>query len=153
MAAITEQEIPSEFLCPLTLQPFEYPLMSRHGMNYERSAIVEWLDLGNDSCPLTRKPLALSGLIHNKALKQKVDAWKAKNEYENTQVESRVNRAGLLVNANVQVIEKKKTPSSTGGASSNFNHQREQTVTPTRHGRRRHFWEGKRHGGVQQCWC
>jgi len=73
-------DIPQEFLCPLTLQVFENPLVNMYGMNYERSAIVEWLDRGNQVCPLTRRPLSLSGLIHNHALKTRIMIWKAEQD-------------------------------------------------------------------------
>ncbi|CAB9503903.1 Putative E3 ubiquitin-protein ligase LIN [Seminavis robusta] len=94
---MTEDIIPSEFICPLTLQLFENPLLSRHGMNYERSAIVEWLDLGNDTCPLTRQPLKLSGLIHNKHLKNKIELWKQENGWEEEQDQQcLIQRSGLM---------------------------------------------------------
>ena len=104
-------QLPSEYVCPLTMQPFQNPVLSRHGINYERSAILEWLDQGNKSCPLTKKPLTVSGLIHNTALKRKVQSWKSKNGYkEREQSYGRFTRAGLLVHNDVEIILPKEVP-------------------------------------------
>jgi hypothetical protein len=82
------QAIPNEFSCPLTLQIFEFPLICCQGMNYERAAILEWLDRGNYICPLTRKPLELKGLIQNMSLKQRIEMWRAENGYQERRMES-----------------------------------------------------------------
>lgn len=85
-------DIPQEFLCPLTLQLFENPLVNMYGMNYERSAIVEWLDRGNQVCPLTRRPLSLSGLIHNHALKTRILVWKAEQQEQRASASAAVDK-------------------------------------------------------------
>jgi hypothetical protein len=75
-------DIPESFICPLTLEIYRDPLMSRCGKNFERKAIVEWLDRGNYSCPLTRQPLSLSLLVPNAKLRIEVEEWKRKHGYE-----------------------------------------------------------------------
>jgi hypothetical protein len=83
MESYVELMIPSNFICPLTLEIMNDPLLSRHGQSYERSAIMEWIHQGNMTCPMTRQPLRLSGLITNHTLKVQIDQWKIQNNYYN----------------------------------------------------------------------
>ena len=48
--------------------------MSIHGHNYERDAIIEWLEK-HSTCPLSRRELSISKLVTNCALKEKIFAW------------------------------------------------------------------------------
>jgi hypothetical protein len=72
-------EIPSNFLCPITLQLMVDPLMTRTGLNFEKAAILGWLSQGSGSCPLTRRPLKASDLITNRRLRTHIHIWRAKN--------------------------------------------------------------------------
>jgi hypothetical protein len=72
-------EIPSNFICPITLQVMVDPLMTRTGLNFERAAILGWLDQGSGRCPLTREPLTNSDLITNRRLKSRIGIWRAHN--------------------------------------------------------------------------
>jgi hypothetical protein len=72
-------EIPSNFICPITLQVMVSPLMTRTGINFERAAIIGWLEQGSGRCPLTRKPLTNSDLITNRRLKARIGMWRANN--------------------------------------------------------------------------
>lgn len=74
--------IPEQFICPLTLEVYKDPLMSRKGLSFEREAITEWLDRGNDTCPLTRTPLGYRGLVPNTRLRLAVEDWKRRHGYE-----------------------------------------------------------------------
>ena len=68
---------PSNFICPLTLEIMSDPLMTcKNHLNFERSAIVEWLNRGNTTCPLTREPLSYSKLVPNAALRLQIEQWK-----------------------------------------------------------------------------
>jgi hypothetical protein len=71
-----EKGIPEYFICPLTLEVMEDPLMDRRGNNFEHKAIVEWLNRGKKTCPLTREPLAYSKLISNVPLRMRIERWK-----------------------------------------------------------------------------
>jgi hypothetical protein len=72
-------EIPSNFICPITLQVMVNPVMTRTGLNFERAAIFSWLEQGSGTCPLTRKPLAASDLITNRRLKTHIRIWRGNN--------------------------------------------------------------------------
>jgi hypothetical protein len=69
-------EIPSEFICPISLSVMKSPVMSRDGKNFERTAILDWLNRGNLNCPLTRQPLKASLLAPNVNLKRSIKRWK-----------------------------------------------------------------------------
>jgi hypothetical protein len=75
----SELDIPSNFICPITLQVMVDPLMTRNGLTFERAAIFGWLEQGSESCPLTRQPLKASDLITNRRLKTHIRIWRANN--------------------------------------------------------------------------
>jgi hypothetical protein len=68
--------IPEDFLCPLTLEIMDDPVVSKDGKNFDRRAILQWLHKGNDTCPLTRQPLRPSLLVPNYKLKMSIRKWK-----------------------------------------------------------------------------
>ena len=70
---------PDEFLCPISLQPMVHPLTTRSGLNFERSAILNWLQQGSGVCPLTRQPLRPSDLIPNRQLETRIRFWRLQN--------------------------------------------------------------------------
>jgi U-box domain len=72
---------PSRYICPLTLDLMNDPVLSIFGHSFERAAIFEWLTAGNEGCPLTRKPLRISHLISNVMLKREIDEWKQLHGY------------------------------------------------------------------------
>ena len=72
-------EIPSRFICPLTLELMTDPMMTRSGHNFERSAIITWLEQ-SDKSPLTREPLHLRNLVRNRSLQLEIRVWKYKVE-------------------------------------------------------------------------
>ena len=73
----TEDTIPQEFICPLTLEVMDEPVMNRAGHSYEQSAIVEWLTQSQyETCPLTRKEMKISDFVSNRFLQKKIRAWR-----------------------------------------------------------------------------
>ena len=69
-----------KFICPINLSIMKEPLMSKSGQNYDRKAILEWLNGGNTNCPLTRQPLKHSLLVPNNALKLRIEKWRQEND-------------------------------------------------------------------------
>jgi hypothetical protein len=70
----SQLSVPSEFLCPITKKMMVKPMMSKSGYNFERDAIITWVnDYG--TCPLTRQSLHTHDLITNHSLKQKIQFW------------------------------------------------------------------------------
>ncbi|KAG7365121.1 U-box domain containing protein [Nitzschia inconspicua] len=68
--------VPQRFLCPLTLDIFKDPVLSKYGHTYERSAILQWLQ-DHETCPISRKPLTPRYLISNHSLKLQIKNWKS----------------------------------------------------------------------------
>jgi hypothetical protein len=79
VGVLSEVEVPSNFICPITLQVMVNPVMTREGLNFEMAAIFSWLEQGSGSCPLTRKPLTASDLISNRRLKVHIRIWRGTN--------------------------------------------------------------------------
>ena len=60
--------LPDAFLCPLTLEPMQDPVVTCDGQTYERSAIEQWLRQSSTS-PLTGQQLPHLGLAPNVVLR------------------------------------------------------------------------------------
>jgi U-box domain len=73
------RNVPTEFLCPITMEIMDYPVLSRHGHNFERSAIVAWIEEGSGVCPMTRLPLTMRDLINNNGLLREIEQWRQEN--------------------------------------------------------------------------
>ena len=76
VAAISFVAVPHErFICPLTNEIMQDPVTTKEGINFERKAILRWLDEQGDVCPVTKTPLTMSGLISNNKLKWEISQW------------------------------------------------------------------------------
>lgn len=71
--------VPIEFKCPITNEVMIQPLMTRQGQNFERTAIIAWLQIGDGENPITDEPLSPSELIPNRALEEKIAFWRWEN--------------------------------------------------------------------------
>jgi hypothetical protein len=136
-------DIPESFICPLTLEIYRDPLMSRCGKNFERKAIVEWLDRGNDTCPLTRQPLSLSLLVPNAKLRMEVEGWKRKHGYgyetktfDNSNGRQKMRNQQFLCNINTDMLhsilqddhENRLGRETTTHSEDDNNHQRRRII-------------------------
>jgi len=79
---IPKTEAPDEFMCPLTLDVMVNPIVTKYGQSFERNAILEWLRMGHDVCPLSRRPLQLQDLVTNHGLRMKIEEWRRENGVE-----------------------------------------------------------------------
>jgi hypothetical protein len=68
---------PASFVCPLTTQLMEDPVMDLCAHNFERAAITEWLNskATHECCPISRKPLTVDDLVPNHTLAERIDKW------------------------------------------------------------------------------
>ena len=76
--------VPSEFICPITMEIMVHPVLTRFGHCFERTAIMTWMgsSVGSEcECPLTRKPLRISDMINNHSLGERIKAWCDDNNY------------------------------------------------------------------------
>lgn len=67
---------PKDFVCPITSHIFEDPVTLETGQTYERTAIQEWINRGNSTCPITRNQLLSTQLPKtNYVLKRLIASW------------------------------------------------------------------------------
>eukprot|EP01084_Bolivina_argentea_P087242 157589_1 len=71
-------DVPDEFICPITWEIMDNPVICNDGNTYERIAITDWLNK-HDTSPKTNMPLDDNKLIPNRALKYMIEAWKNEN--------------------------------------------------------------------------
>ena len=75
--------VPDHFLCPLTLDVMQDPVQHKEtGHCFERKAIMDWICVGNGTCPLTRKPIKPSDLVQNVNLQDEIVIWQQLNDVE-----------------------------------------------------------------------
>ena len=68
------------FLCPISQDIMEDPVMTKYGHTYERSVIEKWIDKYHYD-PLTKKPLEKSDLFPNYNMKNLIEEYlKLKNK-------------------------------------------------------------------------
>lgn len=65
-------EVPEQFLCPLTLDWMEDPVVTPAGHSYSRQALLEHLKT-NPTDPFTRDPLTEEQLYPNRSLRDAID--------------------------------------------------------------------------------
>lgn len=71
------EEPPAAFLCPITLQVMNNPTTDQvSGHTFERATILEWIQRGRATNPLTRRPLYAGDLAPNETLKRQIRQWK-----------------------------------------------------------------------------
>ncbi len=66
--------IPSEFVCPITMVLMKDPYIAGDGYTYEKEAITTWLQT-NTKSPMTREPMLLNTCRPNRALKDAIERW------------------------------------------------------------------------------
>lgn len=99
-----EISVPEEYVCPISLSVMKDPVMSKDGKNFEKRAIMDWLNRGHVNCPLTRQPLKPSLLVPNANLKMNIQQWRKENnvsdvdenEHSCSAEENEVDFVGLL---------------------------------------------------------
>ncbi|XVF19612.1 hypothetical protein REPUB_Repub11eG0125700 [Reevesia pubescens] len=71
-----EIEIPSHFLCPISLQLMRDPVTISTGITYDRDSIEKWLfSCKKKACPVTKQVLHDSDLTPNHTLRRLIQAW------------------------------------------------------------------------------
>ena len=70
--------IPQDYLCPITQDIMENPVIAADGHSYEEAAILQWLKTGHKTSPLTNIKLNHAALTPNFALKKAIGSFKEK---------------------------------------------------------------------------
>ena len=68
------EELPAEFVCPITMLPMLEPVVTADGQTYERHAIQGWL-LTHNTSPATGAVLPHKELAPNFALRKAIETW------------------------------------------------------------------------------
>uniref|UniRef100_A0A2P2L4D5 U-box domain-containing protein n=1 Tax=Rhizophora mucronata TaxID=61149 RepID=A0A2P2L4D5_RHIMU len=68
-------EVPSVFICPISLEPMEDPVTLCTGQTYERSNILKWFSLGHYTCPTTMQELWDDSVTPNRTLYHLIYTW------------------------------------------------------------------------------
>ncbi|KAG6392147.1 hypothetical protein SASPL_146358 [Salvia splendens] len=68
-------EVPSVFICPISLEPMQDPVTLCTGQTYEQSNILKWFSLGHYTCPTTMQELWDDTLTSNKTLLHLIHVW------------------------------------------------------------------------------
>ncbi|KAK4440314.1 U-box domain-containing protein 30 [Sesamum alatum] len=68
-------EVPSVFICPISLEPMQDPVTLCTGQTYEKSNILKWFSLGHYTCPTTMQELWDDTVTPNKTLYHLIYTW------------------------------------------------------------------------------
>ncbi|XP_021887076.1 U-box domain-containing protein 30-like [Carica papaya] len=68
-------DIPSVFICPISLEPMQDPVTLCTGQTYERSNILKWFNLGHYTCPTTMQELWDDSITPNRTLYHLIYTW------------------------------------------------------------------------------
>lgn len=66
---VPDDQVPDEYLCPISREIMREPVIAADGYTYERSAIENWLRAGRNTSPMTNAPLTTTQLTPNRSLK------------------------------------------------------------------------------------
>ncbi|PSR89826.1 E3 ubiquitin-protein like [Actinidia chinensis var. chinensis] len=71
-----EIEVPSHFVCPISMQLMTDPVTVSTGITYDRDSIEKWLfSCKNNTCPVTKQELSDVDLTPNHTLRRLIQAW------------------------------------------------------------------------------
>ncbi|KAK1411004.1 hypothetical protein QVD17_37547 [Tagetes erecta] len=71
-----EIEIPSFFICPISLEIMKDPVTLSTGITYDRESIEKWLgNKKNNTCPITKQTLSDIELTPNHTLRRLIQSW------------------------------------------------------------------------------
>ncbi|XP_028796739.1 U-box domain-containing protein 30-like [Neltuma alba] len=68
-------DVPSVFICPISLEPMREPVTLCTGQTYDRSNILKWFALGHNTCPTTMQELWDDSVTLNRTLSQLIHSW------------------------------------------------------------------------------
>jgi hypothetical protein len=68
--------VPHSFMCPITCDVLERPVVAADGHSYELEAITQWLE-SHTTSPLTNAQLHNTVLVPNVALRNAIEEWRA----------------------------------------------------------------------------
>lgn len=67
--------VPHDLMCPISLELFKDPVVASDGFTYERSSLLNWLNSGKMSSPMTGQLFSSRNLVENRDMKSRVAEW------------------------------------------------------------------------------
>ncbi|KAE9613083.1 hypothetical protein Lal_00027328 [Lupinus albus] len=68
-------DVPTVFICPISLETMQDPVTLCTGQTYERSNILKWFSLGHFTCPTTMQELWDDSITPNTTLHRLIYTW------------------------------------------------------------------------------
>jgi hypothetical protein len=73
-------EIPTEFICPITMLVMVDPVVANDGNTYERESIEQWIVYSREQrgvamSPINNRPLGDERLVENRSLRNRIETW------------------------------------------------------------------------------
>ena len=68
-----DDAVPEAFVCPITQEQMDDPVVALDGHSYSRAAIQDWFRQGRLSSPLTNEQLASDLLVPNHSLRKAME--------------------------------------------------------------------------------
>ncbi|KAL1207328.1 U-box domain-containing protein 17 [Cardamine amara subsp. amara] len=80
----TFTSLPKDFVCSISLNLMNDPVIVSTGQTYDRSSIVRWIEEGHSTCPKTGQKLVDSSscIVPNRALRNLITCWCAATDSE-----------------------------------------------------------------------
>eukprot|EP01126_Amoeba_proteus_P054190 TRINITY_DN6652_c0_g1_i11.p1 TRINITY_DN6652_c0_g1~~TRINITY_DN6652_c0_g1_i11.p1 ORF type:complete len:632 (-),score=135.07 TRINITY_DN6652_c0_g1_i11:348-2243(-) len=72
---VEEEDVPEEFVCPISREIMIEPVIAEDGHTYERQDVFDWISKKGTS-PITREKISPNVLIINRALKAQIEQWR-----------------------------------------------------------------------------
>ena len=84
---VDDNDIRDDFLCSISQEIMQDPVIASDGYTYDRKSIEEWLR-NNEKSPMTLLKLESKNLIPNRSLKSAIESWKdeMKRKWEESSV-------------------------------------------------------------------
>ncbi|KAL6970045.1 hypothetical protein U1Q18_029752 [Sarracenia purpurea var. burkii] len=74
-----ELVIPNHFRCPISLDLMKDPVTLSTGITYDRESIEQWIEAGNQTCPITNQVLRSQEPIPNHTIRKMIQDWCVEN--------------------------------------------------------------------------
>jgi len=88
------EEIPEEFLCPITYELMDDPVICEDGYTYNRSSVNQ---LRNNRSPFTREIINISRAVSNRVLKNIIEKYKTDNNINENKVHKDLLKSPLRI--------------------------------------------------------
>lgn len=100
-------QVPKDFLCPITQDIMNKPVVAADGYTYEKAAIIKWIKKKGTS-PITREELSKHQLFPNRLLKKQIEEFTTRSRWVATKAEVGAALCGLEASEVRDFLKKKE---------------------------------------------